>query len=98
MTLEVVHAPMSWLNAVAPYVCVAGVEREKVGGEREVKGREKEKREGDGGDGREREAKRDERERDRQRERERETERDERRERERERCWYSKRENEYTVL
>ena len=58
MTAEVVHAPMSWLNAVAVYVCVAGVEWEKVGGEREVKGREKEKREGDGGDGRERERER----------------------------------------
>ena len=51
--------PMSWLNAVAPYVCVAGAERERVGGETEVmKGREKQKREGDGGDGRERNGKR----------------------------------------
>ena len=41
MTAEVFHMPMFWLNAVAPYVCVAGVEWEKVGGEREVKGREK---------------------------------------------------------
>ena len=58
MTAEVVHMPMSWLNAVASYVCVAGAERERVGGEREVKGREKQKRQGDGGDGRERNGKR----------------------------------------
>ena len=58
MTAEVVHMPMSLLNAMAPYVCVAGAERERVGGEREVKGREKQKRQGDGGDGRERNGKR----------------------------------------
>ena len=43
MTAEVFHAPMSWLNAAAFYVCVAGAERERIGGEREVKGREKER-------------------------------------------------------
>ena len=58
MTAEVVHMPMSLSNAVAPYVCVAGAERERVGGDREVKGREKQKRQGDGGEGRERNGKR----------------------------------------
>ena len=53
------------MNEVAPYVCGAGAERERVGGDREVKGREKQKREGDGGDGRERNGKR-ERERERE--------------------------------
>ena len=76
MTAEVFHAPMPWLNAAANYVCVAGVEWEKVGGEREVKGREKEKREGDGGDGRERQKRKEMRERERDRERERERERE----------------------
>ena len=48
------------VGALCTVVCVAGAERERVGGEREVKGREKEKREGDGGDGRERERERNE--------------------------------------
>ena len=59
MTAEVFHAPMSWLNAVANYVCGAGVEWEKIGGESEEKGRDKEKGVGDGRDGREREGERD---------------------------------------
>ena len=58
MTAEVSHMPMSLSNAVAFYVCVAGAERERVGGERDVKGREKQKRQGDGGDERERNGKR----------------------------------------
>ena len=62
MTAEVFHAPMSWLNADWPYVCVSGVQSgrglEREGGESEVKEREKEKREGDGRDGRERNGKR----------------------------------------
>ena len=32
MTAEVFQLPMFWLNAVARYVCVAGAERERVGG------------------------------------------------------------------
>ena len=58
MTAEVFQLPMSWLNAVASYMCVAGAERERVGGETEVKEREKQEREGGGGDGRERNGKR----------------------------------------
>ena len=46
------------VGALCTVVCVAGAERERAGGEREVKERETEKGEGDGRDGREREKER----------------------------------------